>query len=104
MSAEGFVRIASTDEVGPGEARHVEVGEKVVALFNVDGTYYAIDGLCTHRGGPLGEGELEGKQATCPLHGGTFDVTTGEATSPPPFENVACYEVRVNGSDVEVKI
>ena len=104
MSAEGFVRIASTDEVGPGEARHVEVGEKVVALFNVDGTYYAIDGVCTHRGGPLGEGVLEEKQVTCPWHGGTFDVTTGEATGPPASENVACYEVRVNGRDVEVKI
>ena len=104
MSAEGFVRIASTDEVGPGEARQVEVGEKVVALFNVDGTYYAIDGVCTHRGGPLGDGGLEGKQVTCPWHGGTFDVTTGEATGPPPSEKVVCYEVRVNGGDVEVKI
>ena len=104
MSAESFVRVASTDEVGQGVSRHVEIGGKVVALFNVDGTYYAINGVCTHRGGPLGEGELEEKQVTCPWHGGTFDVTTGEATGPPASGNVACYEVRVNGGDVEVKI
>ena len=103
MSSDGFERIASTDDVEPGEGRQVELGGEVIALFNVDGTFHAIGGTCTHRGGPLGDGMLEGNEVTCPLHGATFDVTTGNVAGPPAFENVACYEVRITGNDIEVK-
>ena len=65
---EGFVKIAKSDEIQPGQGKMVEVDGKKIALFNVDGAFYAIDDTCTHRGGPLSEGELSGKEVTCPLH------------------------------------
>ena len=77
------VKIANVGDVSPGEAIAVEVGDRMIALFNVDGAYYAIDDTCTHRGGPLSEGVLEEKTVTCPWHGATFDVTTGEVLGPP---------------------
>src|SRR5438094_4016716 len=64
-----FVKVAKTGEIAPGEARAVEAGGKKIALFNVDGTFYAIDDTCTHRGGPLSEGMLMGEEVTCPWHG-----------------------------------
>src|SRR5215831_4226704 len=79
----GYVKVARTNEVTPGQAKMVEVEGKKIALFNVDGSLYAIDDTCTHRGGPLSEGVLEGKQVTCPWHGATYDVTTGGVLGPP---------------------
>jgi nitrite reductase (NADH) small subunit len=65
----GFVKVAKTDEIVPGQGKMIEVGGKKIALFNVEGSLHAIDDTCTHRGGPLSEGSLEGNQVTCPLHG-----------------------------------
>jgi nitrite reductase (NADH) small subunit len=62
----------------PGNSCEVVVGEHVVALFNVEGSFYALDGICPHQGGPLGEGELAGCIVTCPWHGWQFDVQTGQ--------------------------
>ncbi len=73
-----FVKVAKMAEIAPGQAKMVEVNDKEIALFNVDGSFYAIDNACTHVGGPLSEGELDGPQVTCPLHGSIFNVTTGE--------------------------
>ena len=78
-----FVKVAKTSEVAPGQGRMVEVGSKKIALFNIDGAFYAIDDTCTHRGGPLSEGVLNGKEVTCPWHGAVFNVTTGEVLGPP---------------------
>ena len=60
----GFVKVAKTDEIVPGQGKMIEVGNKKIALFNLEGSFYAIDDTCTHRGGPLSEGVLEGKQVT----------------------------------------
>ena len=101
----GFVKVAKTDEIVPGQGKMIEVGDnKKIALFNVEGSFYAIDDTCTHRGGPLSEGVLEGKQVTCPWHGATYDVTTGEVLGPPAPQGVARYNVRVEGSDIEVEV
>ena len=100
----GFVKVLKTDEIVPGQGKLIEVGGKKVALFKVEGSFYAIDDTCTHRGGPLSEGVLEGKQVTCPFHGARFDVTTGEALGPPAPQGVACYNVRVEANDVEVEV
>ena len=100
----GFVKLAKTDEVAPGQGKMVEVEGKKIALFNVEGSFYAIDDICTHRGGPLSEGSLEGKQVTCPWHGARYDVTTGEVLGPPAPQGVARYNVRVEGGDIEVEI
>lgn len=100
----GYVKVASTGEVTPGQAKMVEVEGKKIALFNVDGSIYAIDDTCTHRGGPLSKGVLEGKQVTCPWHGATFDVTTGDVLDPPAPNGVARYNVRLEGSNIEVEV
>jgi nitrite reductase/ring-hydroxylating ferredoxin subunit len=100
----GYVKVARTSEVTPGQAKMVEVEGKKIALFNVDGSFYAIDDTCTHRGGPLSEGVLEGKQVTCPWHGAIYDVTTGEVLGPPAPKGVARYNVRVEASNIEVEV
>ncbi len=100
----GFVKVAKTDEVASGQGKMVEVSGKKVALFNVEGSFYAIDDTCTHRGGPLSEGSLDGKQVTCPLHGAIYDVTSGEVLGPPAPKGVARYNVRVEGENIEVEI
>ena len=100
----GYVKVASTSEVTPGQTKMVEVEGKKIALFNVDGSIYAIDDTCTHRGGPLSKGVLEGKQVTCPWHGATFDVTTGDVLDPPAPNGVARYNVRLEGSNIEVEV
>jgi nitrite reductase/ring-hydroxylating ferredoxin subunit len=100
-----FKTVANVSEVGPGQLKHIELEDGTqVCLANVDGTIYAIGGECTHMGGPLGEGELEGTIVTCPWHGGTFDVTSGELLGPPPDDPEPKYEVRVEGDEVEVAI
>ncbi len=82
----------------------VEVAGNKLALFNVDGTFYAIADTCTHRGGPLSEGTLEGSTVTCPWHGANFDVCTGKNLTPPAPAEVTSYNVRVAGDDIEIEI
>jgi nitrite reductase (NADH) small subunit len=73
-----WTKIATLEDCPPGTGREVLVGERVVALFNIEGTIYALDGVCPHQGGPLAEGELTGCVVTCPWHGWQFDVRTGQ--------------------------
>ena len=100
----GFVKVARTDEIAPGQGKMVEVSGKKIAVFNLEGSFYAVDDTCTHRGGSLSEGILEGEQVTCPWHGAVFNVTTGEVLSPPAPKGVSRYNARVEGDDVEVEI
>ena len=100
----GFTKVATTNEVQPGAAKLVEVGGKRIALFNVDGKFYALDDTCTHRGGPLSEGEVEGESVTCPWHGATFDMKTGQVLTPPASKGVASFKVQVDGSDIKIEI
>ena len=100
----GFVKVAKTDEIAPGQSKMVEINGKKIALFNVAGSFYAIDDTCTHRGGQLSEGVLDGKEVTCPWHGAMFDVTTGEVLGPPAPEGVSRYNARLEGDNIEVEI
>ncbi len=100
----GFVKVARTGELAPGRGKLVEVSGKKIALFQVEGDYYAIDDECSHQGGPLSEGDLDGKEVTCPWHGAIFDVTTGEALGPPAPKGVTRYRVRVSGESIEIEI
>jgi nitrite reductase (NADH) small subunit/3-phenylpropionate/trans-cinnamate dioxygenase ferredoxin subunit len=70
--------VARADEIKPGTGKTVELSGRKLAIFNVDGKFHAIDDVCPHRGGPLGEGFLEGKNVTCPWHAWEFDVTSGQ--------------------------
>ena len=98
-----YVRVASIGEIGPGESKRVypEPGEYIV-LCNVGGSYYAIRDACSHDGGILGFGDLQGDLIKCPRHDAEFNVTTGEVVSPPAVRPVQTYPVRVRGEDVEV--
>lgn len=98
-----LVRAAQTADLNPGEGRVVEVEGKTLALFNVNGTYYAVDNTCLHRGGPLGEGELEGTVVTCPWHGWRYDVSTGANVNNPAVR-VACFPVKVEGASIFVEV
>lgn len=98
-----FRKVATVSEVPPGKGKAVAIGPKKIALFNVDGKLYAIDNTCLHRGGPLGEGDLEGTTVTCPWHGWEYDVATG-ASSVNPSVKVATYPVRVEGQEIQVQI
>ena len=99
-----FVRVAARSEIPPGGKRLAEVDGRAIAVFNVDGTFYAIDDVCTHDGRPLAEGELEGAEIRCPRHGARFDVRTGRALCLPAFEPVATHTVEVRGDDVYVAV
>lgn len=98
-----FVRVAGTDDVPAGSGIVAEVKGKTLAIFNVDGTYYAIDNTCVHRGGPLGEGDLEGDTVTCPWHGWEYNVKTGVSITNPSAK-VHAYPVKVEGTDIHVEI
>ena len=98
-----LTKIADKSELQSGEAKVIEVQGKTLALFNVDGNFYALDNTCLHRGGPLGEGELEGPVVTCPWHGWRWDVTSGANTNNPAVK-VACFPVKVEGSSVIVEV
>ena len=99
-----YVKVAVTDDIPPNQGKLVEVQGKKIALFSLEGRYYAIDNTCTHRGGPLSEGELEGDEVTCPWHGAKFKVTSGEVLSPPALQGVQSFPIRVAGNDLEVEI
>jgi len=100
-----FRTVAKASEVPPGSLKHIELEDGTqVCLANVGGTFYAMGGECTHMGGPLGEGELDGTTVTCPWHSGEYDVTTGKMLSPPAEEDEPAYEVRVEGDEVQVAV
>ncbi len=99
-----LIKAATLSEIPPGTCLHVEVAGREVAIFNVEGTIYAMGGTCTHKGGPLGEGDLDGTVVTCPWHGAQFDVTTGQVVGPPAAQNEPTYEVVVEGEDISVEV
>lgn len=97
-----FVTVAQVHDIPPGTTRTVEVQGAWVALFNVEGTVYALDNACPHAGGPLGEGRLrDGGVVECPWHGWRFDVRTGLRVGNSHFE-VPCYAVRIVGTEIQV--
>lgn len=98
-----FVRAAKTADVPPGSIHEFQLNGKAVAVANVAGQFYAINGVCMHRGGPLGDGPLEGKVVTCPWHGWQYDVTTGKIGQNPSV-GVETYPTEVRGDEIFVDI
>ena len=98
-----FVRTVKLAEVPPGTVRELQVEGKAIAMANIGGRVYAINNTCLHRGGPLGQGLLEGKVLTCPWHGWQFDVSNGQAMQN-PAARVDCYPTEVRGGDVFVDL
>ncbi|HEV2358474.1 MAG TPA: non-heme iron oxygenase ferredoxin subunit [bacterium] len=98
------VKVTQVGQVAPGTGTVVSAEGKAIAVFNVGGTFYAVANECTHLGGPLGQGSLEGTTVTCPWHGSQFDVTSGHVVAGPARRPVAAYRVRVQGDDVFVAV
>jgi len=98
-----WMKAIALSELPPGRCAEVSVAGKPVALYNVEGTVYATSNVCLHRGGPLGQGLLEGHSVMCPWHAWSWDVRTGENTAN-PILRIPSYEVRVEGGDVLVRL
>ena len=104
-----MIEVAKTNQVPPGVMKLFQVEGKKILVVNVEGKIYAINGVCTHLGGDLSKGKLEGKIITCPRHGSRFDVTTGESVSGPKMaflklktKNETIYEVKIEGESIKI--
>lgn len=98
-----WVAVAAEEDLPPGAFRTVDVDGTQVAVFNLDGTYYAIEDVCTHDGGILTGGAVEGDVIVCPRHGARFCIKTGKVLAPPAYEDVASFPVRVEAGQVQVR-
>ena len=99
-----FVQIAKVSDLADPDRMLVEVEDRLIVLFHVGGKFWAIDDVCTHDGGPLGEGHLDGYEIACPRHGARFDIRDGRALSMPATRPTAAHEVKVEGDSVLVRI
>jgi 3-phenylpropionate/trans-cinnamate dioxygenase ferredoxin subunit len=99
-----LTKVAKASEIKPGGMKVVEAGGVRIAICNVDGTFYAIEDVCTHDDGPLGEGTLDGCEVECPRHGARFDVRTGAVTRMPAIVPVKAFPVKVEGDQVLVEV
>jgi 3-phenylpropionate/trans-cinnamate dioxygenase ferredoxin component len=98
-----WVTVAPVDELKPGARQVVDVDGSQIVVFNLDGKYYAIEDVCTHDGGQLTGGEVEGDQIICPRHGARFCIRTGAALTAPAYEATATFPVRVENGEVQVR-
>jgi len=99
-----FYVVAATGDIPPGERLFLEMGDLAVVIFNIAGKLFAIGDVCTHDGGPLGDGELDGYQVICPRHGARFDVRNGVALTLPAVQDTPHFPVRVNGDEIELGV
>ena len=99
-----FVPVAKVSDIPDPGKLTVEVDERIVVVFHVEGEYSCIDDVCTHDGGPLGEGELADHQIACPRHGAKFDIRTGEALTMPATQDTVAHQVKIEGDTVYVKL
>ena len=104
MSGTGprYVRVGNTGEVPAGRAEVFDVEDRKIAVYRLEDAYFAIDDICTHDGGPLADGEIEGDQVICPRHGARFSIKTGAALSFPAVTPVESYPVRVEGEELYI--
>ena len=98
-----WVTVGRADEIGPGAWRVADVDGARIAVFNLDGEYYAIADVCTHDAGQLTGGSVEGDEIVCPRHGARFSIRTGEALSAPAYERTDIFPVRVHDGNVQVR-
>ena len=99
-----FVKVAEVGQLADPGKELVEVDERLVVLVHVEGKYYCIDDVCTHDGGPLGEGELDGTQIVCPRHGARFDICSGKPLTMPATMPTSAHEVKVDDGGVFVRL
>jgi 3-phenylpropionate/trans-cinnamate dioxygenase ferredoxin subunit len=99
-----FIKVAETSDIPAGRVKVVVVGDRRIALCNVDGQFYAVDDLCTHDGGSLDQGELQGDVIECPRHGARFSVRTGKVLALPAVKALDTYPLTVEGSEIRVAL
>ena len=97
-----FVAVASTSDILPGQAKAYVVGDREIALFNIDGRFHAIENVCPHQGAPLADGWIDGHVVTCPWHAWCFDVRSGEMPGMLGLANVDVFDVQIDGSTISV--
>jgi glycine betaine catabolism B len=100
---EDLVKIGGTKDIQSSQMKAVDVNGERICVANVEGKYYAIGNVCTHMGGPLAEGKLEGFEVECPWHGSKFDIRTGKVVRPPAMREEPTYEVKVEDNNVLIK-
>ncbi|MBF2759371.1 MAG: non-heme iron oxygenase ferredoxin subunit [Ectothiorhodospiraceae bacterium AqS1] len=98
-----WIDVIPAAELAPDDHRVVDIDDTAIAVFNIDGDFLAIEDLCTHDYGALAGGCIENGQIICPRHGAHFDIRTGEALSPPAYEPVATFPVRIHEGMVQVR-
>ena len=99
-----FVKVAERTDFTDPSKRILEVDDRLIVVLLIDGQYYCIDDVCTHDGGPLGDGQLCGFELACPRHGAKFDVRSGAALTMPATEATVVHDIKVEGNDVLVCI
>jgi len=99
-----FIAACKTTDIPPSDKLSLELGDRFVVVARIDGEYYCIDDICTHDGGTLGDGELDGYCLVCPRHGAKFDVRNGDAVTMPATEATGSYEVRIEGDQILVRL
>ncbi len=104
MTELSFISVCPEEELPPGERLFLEIENKSIVIFNLAGDYYAIEDVCTHDDGPLGEGEVEDHQIICPRHGARFAIRTGAGLTLPAIQDVPAYHVRVVDGMIEIGI
>jgi naphthalene 1,2-dioxygenase system ferredoxin subunit len=106
MSADetSWIRAATRSELPPGEVLGVEIAGRSIALYDVDGSIFATDNICTHAYARLSDGWLDGELIECPLHAARFDVRTGKVLDPPATEDLKTYPVRIVDEEIQVKL
>ena len=97
-----FIKVAKVGELQPGEIKYLELNGEEILLANIDGEHYAVSDTCTHAYASLSDGALEGSHVSCPIHGGVFDVISGEVVQGPPDEALQRYAVKLEGDDIFV--
>lgn len=99
-----FTPAAKVGDVAVGSAVKIEIRGLKIALFNLDGTYYATDEICTHAHASLVEGFVDDDNVECPLHGSCFSIKTGQALTPPATDPLTTYPVRIEGSNILIGV
>jgi len=98
-----WINVGTVEDIPPGKYKTIDVDDVLIAVFNVENKFYAIEDVCTHDGGILTGGQVTGCVITCPRHGAQFDVRTGEVLAAPAYEPVSTYPVRIQDGMVQVK-
>jgi 3-phenylpropionate/trans-cinnamate dioxygenase ferredoxin subunit len=98
-----WVTVASADDIPQGSCVVVDIDDAKIAVYNLGGRFFAIEDVCTHDGGELASGRLEGEQVICPRHGARFCIRTGAALSPPAYEPVHCFPLRVENGSIQIR-